>query len=73
MSLGFFLIGIGGAPVPVLGITYLDENSTHARSIIFTGMLGMADLMGPILGYLIGGKLVRLPGDLNKPKSFEEG
>ncbi|XP_073991495.1 organic anion transporting polypeptide 26F isoform X2 [Rhodnius prolixus] len=57
LVIGNFLHGVGASPLFTLGIIYLDENAPPNRSSIYLGIYYMMAILGPSLGYLLGGYL----------------
>ena len=55
-----FLHGAGAAPLYTLGVTYIDENSGTASSASFLGIFYTMAIVGPAIGYGLGGQLLSL-------------
>uniref|UniRef100_A0A1I8HUF4 Solute carrier organic anion transporter family member n=1 Tax=Macrostomum lignano TaxID=282301 RepID=A0A1I8HUF4_9PLAT len=53
--LGQFLHGVGASPLYTLAVAYLDDNLTVQQSGAFLGAYYMMSLIGPAMGYLLGG------------------
>ena len=53
--LGNVLIGIGASPIYLLGITFVDEISHPKRTPIYLALVFLASVVGPSLGYGLGG------------------
>ncbi|XP_072175384.1 solute carrier organic anion transporter family member 4A1-like [Diadema setosum] len=49
------LHGLGASPIYTLGITYIDENVAPASAGIYLGVFKAFAILGPALGYLLGG------------------
>eukprot|EP00057_Strongylocentrotus_purpuratus_P026266 XP_011680740.1 PREDICTED: solute carrier organic anion transporter family member 4A1 [Strongylocentrotus purpuratus] len=49
------LHGLGAAPIYTLGVTYLDESVAPHMSSIYLGIIQATSILGPALGYLLGG------------------
>ncbi|XP_041479869.1 solute carrier organic anion transporter family member 4A1-like isoform X3 [Lytechinus variegatus] len=49
------LHGLGASPIYTLGITYIDENVVPASAGIYLGVFKAFAILGPALGYLLGG------------------
>uniref|UniRef100_A0A158R5P2 Solute carrier organic anion transporter family member n=1 Tax=Syphacia muris TaxID=451379 RepID=A0A158R5P2_9BILA len=60
------LIGIGAAPLFTLGISYLDENVAQNRIAIYLGIYMAVSTIGPALGFIIGGQLLKIWGDIGR-------
>ena len=58
-----FLHGAGAAPLYPLGVTYIDENSGSASSASFLGIFYTMAIVGPAIGYGLGGQLLSLHTD----------
>ncbi|KAK6617800.1 hypothetical protein RUM43_014028 [Polyplax serrata] len=66
------LTGAGAAPLYTLGVTYLDENVTKKMSSVYLGIYYTLSLIGPAVGYLLGGELLKIYTDFltNDPNEF---
>ena len=58
-----FLHGAGAAPLYTLGVTYIDENIGAASSAFFLGIFYTMAIVGPAIGYSLGGQLLSLHTD----------
>ena len=58
-----FLHGAGAAPLYTLGVTYIDENVGAASSAFFLGIFYTMAIVGPAIGYSLGGQLLSLHTD----------
>ncbi|XP_020709154.2 solute carrier organic anion transporter family member 4A1 [Athalia rosae] len=68
LYLAIFLIaqllhGAGAAPLYTLGVTYLDENVSKKMSSVYLGIYYTMAVLGPALGYVVGGELLKLYTD----------
>ncbi|XP_053572040.1 solute carrier organic anion transporter family member 4A1 [Bombina bombina] len=63
--LGQFLHGIGATPLYTLGVTYLDENVKLSYSPVYIGIFYTAAIIGPAVGYLLGGFFLNIYTDFN--------
>ncbi|XP_072029799.1 solute carrier organic anion transporter family member 4A1-like isoform X2 [Amphiura filiformis] len=61
-----FLHGLGAAPLYTLGITYIDENVKPKMTSLYIGIFNGASLLGPAIGYLLGGALLDIYTDVKK-------
>ncbi|XP_033209479.1 solute carrier organic anion transporter family member 4A1 isoform X2 [Belonocnema kinseyi] len=66
--LAFFLVaqllhGSGAAPFFTLGVTYLDENVSKKMSSVYLGIYYTMAVIGPAMGYVIGGELLKIYTD----------
>ncbi|XP_044583037.1 solute carrier organic anion transporter family member 4A1 isoform X1 [Cotesia glomerata] len=57
------LHGAGAAPFYTLGVTYLDENVSKKMSSVYLGIYYTMAVIGPAMGYVIGGELLKLYTD----------
>uniref|UniRef100_A0A1I8GAU4 Solute carrier organic anion transporter family member n=1 Tax=Macrostomum lignano TaxID=282301 RepID=A0A1I8GAU4_9PLAT len=64
------LHGMGGAPFFTLAVSYLDDNLSIKESGVFLGLYYLVGLVGPASGYLLGGIIVNIYVDLDKPKEL---
>lgn len=55
--------GAGAAPFYTLGVTYLDENVSKKMSSVYLGIYYTTAVIGPALGYVIGGELLKIYTD----------
>ncbi|XP_053309532.1 solute carrier organic anion transporter family member 4A1 [Spea bombifrons] len=65
--LGQFLHGIGATPLYTLGVTYLDENVKSSYSPVYIGIFYTAAIVGPAVGYLLGGFFLNIYTELSIP------
>lgn len=56
--LGQFFNGIGNTPLGVLAVTFIDENVDKRVYPIYIGIYYLGALLGPALGFVIGGQLL---------------
>ncbi|XP_024869142.1 solute carrier organic anion transporter family member 4A1-like isoform X1 [Temnothorax curvispinosus] len=57
------LHGAGAAPFYTLGVTYLDENVSKKMSSVYLGVYYTMAIIGPALGYVVGGELLKIYTD----------
>ncbi|CAL1299379.1 unnamed protein product [Larinioides sclopetarius] len=62
--LGQLLHGAGAAPFYTLGCTYLDENVPTKMSSVYLGIYYTMAVIGPAVGYVIGGQFLKLYVDV---------
>ncbi|XP_040186393.1 solute carrier organic anion transporter family member 4A1 [Rana temporaria] len=65
--LGQFLHGIGATPLYTLGVTYLDENVKSSYSPVYIGIFYTAAIVGPAVGYLLGGFFLNMHTEITTP------
>ncbi|XP_078038214.1 organic anion transporting polypeptide 26F isoform X4 [Augochlora pura] len=68
LYLSIFLVaqllhGAGSAPFYTLGVTYLDENVSKKMSSVYLGIFYTMAIIGPAMGYVVGGELLKLYTD----------
>lgn len=68
--LGQFLHGAGAAPLYTLGTTYLDENLPLRSSSMYIGIFYALAIIGPAIGYLLGGIFLNLYVDFDAVDSI---
>ncbi|XP_063970478.1 solute carrier organic anion transporter family member 4A1-like isoform X1 [Lytechinus pictus] len=60
------LHGLGAAPIYTLGVTYIDESVSPHMASIYLGIIQATSILGPALGYLLGGYFLSIyvdPGE----------
>ena len=57
------LHGAGAAPLYTLGVTYIDENVGTGNSAFYLGVFYTMAIVGPAIGYGIGGQLLNIHTD----------
>lgn len=57
------LHGAGSAPFYTLGVTYVDENVSKKMSSVYLGIYYTMAIIGPAIGYVVGGELLKLYTD----------
>ena len=60
-----FLHGAGAAPLYTLGVTYIDENIGPASSASFLSIFYTMAIVGPAVGYGMGGQLLSIHTDFS--------
>ncbi|XP_054750679.1 solute carrier organic anion transporter family member 4A1-like isoform X2 [Lytechinus pictus] len=56
--------GIGASPLYTLGVTYIDENVSSANSGLYIGVFKSMAILGPAIGYIVGGLFLGLYTEL---------
>ncbi|XP_064635585.1 solute carrier organic anion transporter family member 4C1-like [Lineus longissimus] len=59
-----FLIGLGASPMFSLTFVYLDENLSSDSSALYIGIYYAVSILGPALGFLLGGYFLNTYGDV---------
>ncbi|KAM9367284.1 solute carrier organic anion transporter family member 4C1 [Phaethornis superciliosus] len=67
--LGQLLLGIGGTPLYTLGTAFIDDSVPKNKSSIYIGIGYAMSLMGPAIGYILGGQLLNIYIDIQIPES----
>ncbi|EEC01245.1 organic anion transporter, putative, partial [Ixodes scapularis] len=62
---GHALHGVGSSPFYTLGVAYLDENTPTSRTSIYIGIFYATSVLGPAMGFLLGGYFLSIYTDLN--------
>ncbi|XP_070496425.1 solute carrier organic anion transporter family member 4A1 isoform X1 [Chironomus tepperi] len=57
------LHGTGASPLYTLGVTYIDENVSKKMSSIYLGIFYTTAIVGPALGYILGGQMLMIYTD----------
>ncbi|XP_061385578.1 solute carrier organic anion transporter family member 4A1 isoform X1 [Danaus plexippus] len=57
------LHGAGATPLFTLGVTYIDENVSKKMSSVYLGVYYTMAVVGPALGYVVGGQMLQLYTD----------
>ncbi|CAN8026950.1 unnamed protein product, partial [Ixodes persulcatus] len=63
--LGHALHGVGSSPFYTLGVAYLDENTPTSRTSIYIGIFYATSVLGPAMGFLLGGYFLSIYTDLS--------
>ena len=69
---GQILHGIGAAPLITLGVTLLDEAVPRINSPLYIGIYQTFFVVGPAIGYMIGGAFLELYTDLDSGIIIED-
>uniref|UniRef100_A0A8C9UJ14 Solute carrier organic anion transporter family member 4C1 n=1 Tax=Serinus canaria TaxID=9135 RepID=A0A8C9UJ14_SERCA len=67
--LGQLLLGVGGTPLYTLGTAFIDDSVPKHKSSLYIGVGHAMSLLGPAIGYVLGGQLLRIYIDIQIPKS----
>ncbi|XP_050346864.1 solute carrier organic anion transporter family member 4A1 [Nymphalis io] len=57
------LHGAGATPLFTLGVTYIDENVSKKMSSVYLGVYYTMAVVGPALGYVVGGQMLKIYTD----------
>ncbi|KAM4879755.1 LOW QUALITY PROTEIN: solute carrier organic anion transporter family member 4C1 [Sylvia borin] len=69
--LGQLLLGVGGTPLYTLGTAFIDDSVPKHMSSLYIGIGYAMSLLGPAIGYVLGGQLLNIYIDIQMPKSTE--
>ncbi|XP_055710573.1 solute carrier organic anion transporter family member 4A1 [Phlebotomus papatasi] len=58
------LHGAGASPLYTLGVTYIDENVSKKMSSVYLGIYYTTAIIGPAVGYVVGGQLLLFYTDM---------
>ncbi|XP_069678542.1 solute carrier organic anion transporter family member 4A1 isoform X2 [Periplaneta americana] len=61
--IGQLLHGAGASPLYTLGVTFIDENVSKKMSSVYLGIYYTTAIVGPALGYVLGGQLLKIYTD----------
>ncbi|NWV27657.1 SO4C1 protein, partial [Origma solitaria] len=62
--LGQLLLGVGGTPLYTLGTAFLDDSVPKHKSSLYIGIGYAMSLLGPAIGYVLGGQLLKIYIDI---------
>ncbi|NWR61007.1 SO4C1 protein, partial [Bucorvus abyssinicus] len=66
--LGQLLLGIGGTPLYTLGTAFIDDSVPTYKSSLYIGIGYAMSLLGPAIGYVLGGQLLNIYIDIQIPE-----
>ncbi|NXG57587.1 SO4C1 protein, partial [Hemiprocne comata] len=66
--LGQLLLGIGGTPLYTLGTAFIDDCVPKHKSSLYIGIGYAMSLLGPAIGYVLGGQLLNIYIDIQIPE-----
>uniref|UniRef100_A0A8D0C2Z1 Solute carrier organic anion transporter family member n=1 Tax=Salvator merianae TaxID=96440 RepID=A0A8D0C2Z1_SALMN len=69
--LGQLLLGAGGTPLYTLGTAFIDDSVPKHKASVYIGIGYAMSLMGPAIGYVLGGQLLNIYVDFNRPVSID--
>uniref|UniRef100_A0A8C8B5M2 Solute carrier organic anion transporter family member n=1 Tax=Otus sunia TaxID=257818 RepID=A0A8C8B5M2_9STRI len=67
--LGQLLLGVGGTPLYTLGTAFIDDSVPKHKSSLYIGIGYAMSLLGPAIGYILGGQLLNIYIDIQIPES----
>ncbi|KAH7960403.1 hypothetical protein HPB49_019177 [Dermacentor silvarum] len=66
---GHALHGVGSSPFFTLGVAYLDQNTPSASASIYMGIFYATSVLGPAMGFLLGGYFLSMYTDITADHS----
>ncbi|NXL86627.1 SO4C1 protein, partial [Alectura lathami] len=66
--LGQLLLGVGGTPLYTLGTAFIDDSVPKHKSSLYIGIGYAMSLLGPAIGYVLGGQLLNVYIDIEVPE-----
>ncbi|NXI94219.1 SO4C1 protein, partial [Psophia crepitans] len=63
--LGQLLLGVGGTPLYTLGTAFIDDSVPKHKSSLYIGIGYAMSLLGPAIGYVLGGQLLNIYIDIH--------
>ncbi|NXK10929.1 SO4C1 protein, partial [Herpetotheres cachinnans] len=66
--LGQLLLGVGGTPLYTLGTAFIDDSVPKHKSSLYIGVGYAMSLLGPAIGYVLGGQLLNIYIDIQIPE-----
>ncbi|NXA50510.1 SO4C1 protein, partial [Nothocercus julius] len=62
------LLGVGGTPLYTLGTAFIDDSVPKHKSSLYIGIGYAMSLLGPAVGYVLGGQLLNIYIDIQIPE-----
>ncbi|XP_060562690.1 solute carrier organic anion transporter family member 4C1-like [Ruditapes philippinarum] len=70
LLIGQLMHGLGGSTLITVGYSFIDDSVTAATSPLYISMIGLCQMLGPMIGFLVGGMLLDVYVDFERlPKS----
>ncbi|KAJ7335736.1 hypothetical protein JRQ81_013677 [Phrynocephalus forsythii] len=69
--LGQLLLGAGGTPLYTLGTAFIDDSVPKHKASVYIGIGYAMSLLGPAVGYVLGGQLLNIYVDFNRQVSID--
>ncbi|XP_046945629.1 solute carrier organic anion transporter family member 4C1 isoform X5 [Lynx rufus] len=69
--LGQLLLGAGGTPLYTLGTAFIDDSVPTHKSSLYIGIGYSMSVLGPAIGYVLGGQLLSMYIDVNMGQSID--
>ncbi|XP_074063007.1 solute carrier organic anion transporter family member 4C1-like [Macrotis lagotis] len=66
--LGQLLLGVGGTPLYTLGTAFIDDSVPTHKSSLYIGIGFSMSVLGPAIGYVLGGQLLKIYIDADMGK-----
>uniref|UniRef100_A0A803SWP3 Solute carrier organic anion transporter family member n=1 Tax=Anolis carolinensis TaxID=28377 RepID=A0A803SWP3_ANOCA len=65
------ILGAGGTPLYTLGTTFIDDSVPKHQASVYIGIGYAMSLLGPAIGYVLGGQLLNVYVDFNRQVSID--
>ncbi|XP_053160132.1 solute carrier organic anion transporter family member 4C1-like isoform X2 [Hemicordylus capensis] len=69
--LGQLIMGAGGTPLYTLGTVFIDDSVPKHTASIYIGISYAMSSLGPAIGYVLGGQMLRIYVDFKHPGSVD--
>ncbi|XP_074058510.1 solute carrier organic anion transporter family member 4C1-like [Macrotis lagotis] len=69
--LGQMLLGVGGTPLYTLGTAFIDDSVPTHLSSLYIGIGYAMSVLGPAIGYVLGGQLLTIYIDINLEEDID--
>ncbi|XP_068781994.1 solute carrier organic anion transporter family member 4C1-like [Struthio camelus] len=66
------LLGVGGTPLYTLGTAFIDDSVPKHKSSLYIGIGYAMSLLGPAVGYVLGGQLLNIYIDIQIPERMDQ-
>ncbi|KAL4235923.1 hypothetical protein ACF0H5_004313 [Mactra antiquata] len=66
LLIGQLMHGVGGSTLITVGYSFIDDSVTAATSPVYISMIGLCQMLGPMVGFLVGGMLLDVYVDFEK-------
>lgn len=63
---GQLMHGVGGSTLITVGYSFIDDSVTAATSPVYISMIGLCQMLGPMVGFLVGGMLLDVYVDFER-------
>ncbi|XP_045158609.2 solute carrier organic anion transporter family member 4C1-like isoform X2 [Mercenaria mercenaria] len=66
LLIGQLMHGLGGSTLITVGYSFIDDSVTAATSPVYISMIGLCQMLGPMLGFIVGGALLDIYVDFER-------